>query len=57
MLPTFRPSGDFALVEYLRVSLFGVEKVIKRGDVVVAQSPMEPGKLICKRVIAMASRT
>lgn len=49
MLPTLRAQGDAILVEKLTVAL----RDLHRGDVVVATSPNEPDKLICKRIIAM----
>lgn len=50
MLPTIKAKGEAILVEKLSVPL----KNIKHGDVVIAVSPENPDKLVCKRVIGMA---
>ncbi len=49
MLPTFKSKGETILVEKISVAT----KAIKRGDVIIAVSPNDPDKLICKRIIAM----
>eukprot|EP01018_Ginkgo_biloba_P010905 Gb_30941 [translate_table: standard] len=49
MLPTLNMSGDVLLVERISTRL----GKIKPGDVVVARSPQDPRKTICKRVMGL----
>lgn len=46
MQPTLRASGDAVLVSKLPYTL-------KVGDVIMATSPRDPGRTICKRVLAL----
>lgn len=50
MLPTLSPHGDFVLLSPLSLLLGNLPK---RGDVVVATSPMDPRRTVCKRVLAL----
>lgn len=49
MLPTIEAEGEAVLVEKISISL----RAIQRGDVVVAVSPNDPDRLICKRVVGL----
>lgn len=54
MMPTFHPRkyGTWCLVDQTwHVTGFN------KGEVVLARSPVEPGKILCKRVIAMEGET
>ena len=48
MLPTLSSKGDAILVEKVSVAA----KTLGRGDVIIAVSPNNPDRLICKRIIA-----
>lgn len=50
MLPTLSPHGDFVLLSPLGLLLGHLPS---RGDVVVATSPMDPRRTVCKRVLAL----
>jgi len=49
MMPTFNPSGDLTLVEHWTPT----HCAIRRGDIVVAQSPAQPNKTVVKRVVGL----
>lgn len=49
MLPTLRAEGDVILVEKISVA----NRLLKHGDVIIAASPNNPDRLICKRIIGM----
>lgn len=51
MLPTLRSKGDAILVEKVSVAA----KALSHGDVIIAVSPNNPDKLICKRIIAFVT--
>lgn len=51
MLPTLQVYGDIVLVD----SRAQEHKNIRFGDVVVSISPMNPGRVICKRVVGLVS--
>ena len=51
MLPTIANEGDYVFVEKISVPL----GLIRRGDIVVSTSPIEPNKLLCKRVLSMVN--
>jgi inner membrane protease subunit 1 len=54
MLPTISHSGDWVLVSPLPYSpLFRPHIPPKRGDLVFAISPTDPGATVCKRVIGV----
>lgn len=53
MLPSLGPTGDLLLVEHITPKL----RKLKRGDVVVAFSPIEPHQRVCKRVIGLPGDT
>ncbi|KAJ3103977.1 hypothetical protein HDU97_009632 [Phlyctochytrium planicorne] len=50
MLPTFNIGGDLVLVEYLSWKWF---RKVDRGEVVVAISPLNPHRAICKRILGL----
>jgi len=52
MIPTLADSGDWILVD--KWHTIGN---VTYGDVIVATSPVEPTKSVCKRIIALASDT
>lgn len=49
MLPTLNTKGDVILVEKFSVPM----ERLRRGDIIIATSPEDPKKLICKRIIGM----
>ncbi len=49
MLPTFNPSGDMVLVDLL----FWKFKPLEAGSIMVYQSPVDPDKLVVKRLIGL----
>ena len=49
MLPTFGPERELLLVENLSPQL----RSLRRGDVVVAFSPIHPRQRVCKRIVAL----
>lgn len=49
MLPTFNATGDVVLLNRF-CTLLGT---LKRGDVVIADSPSKPGQKVCKRIVAV----
>lgn len=49
MLPTFSVTGDVVLVDRLSTRF----RKIKQGDIVVALSPENPRRSVCKRVIGL----
>lgn len=49
MLPTFDITGDFVLAERMSVR-FGK---VRKGDVVLVRSPINPRKIVTKRVTGM----
>ncbi|RDB28390.1 Mitochondrial inner membrane protease subunit 1 [Hypsizygus marmoreus] len=51
MLPTFAHEGEVVIENRLSYRLF--PERLSRGDLVVLQSPIEPGHIICKRIIGM----
>jgi inner membrane protease subunit 1 len=69
MLPTLSHQGDFVLISPIPLRFFesrmgraargaqedeeGGEWGIKRGDIVIATSPTDPSKTVCKRVIGL----
>ena len=55
MLPTMNVTGDLVLEDTLSRHLSPPR--IKRGDLVTLQSPQEPTKTICKRVIGLPGDT
>ncbi|KAJ3176896.1 IMP1 inner mitochondrial membrane peptidase-like, partial [Irineochytrium annulatum] len=50
MLPTFSIWGDLVLVEYVT---WKWRRKLDRGDVVVAVSPLNPQRYICKRLVGL----
>lgn len=55
MLPTLADHGEFVIEDRLSYRLF--PNMLRRGDLVILQSPIEPGRSICKRVIGMPGDT
>jgi len=53
MMPTFGTAGDIVLVEHMTPRL----RRLKRGDVVIAQSPTNPKQTICKRITGLGGDT
>ena len=51
MLPTFNQTGDVVLMERVTTRVL---KKFSRGDVVISQSPTNPGQTVCKRIRATA---
>ncbi|KAJ3115039.1 hypothetical protein HDU96_001266 [Phlyctochytrium bullatum] len=49
-IPTFNIGGDLVLVEYIT---WKWQRKLERGDVVVALSPLNPHRAICKRVLGL----
>ncbi|KAF8577065.1 LexA/Signal peptidase [Ramaria rubella] len=55
MLPTMRSEGELVLEDTLSLRLSPFN--ISRGDLVTFQSPMEPEKTVCKRVMGLPGDT
>lgn len=56
MLPTMGPYNELVLEDRLSIRLSRdpiTSKTIRRGDLVVATSPLDPSLAICKRVIGL----
>ncbi|GLB36341.1 putative peptidase S24-like [Lyophyllum shimeji] len=51
MLPTLAHDGELVIEDRLTWRLF--PERLSRGDLVVLQSPLEPGRIICKRILGM----
>lgn len=49
MLPTIAAEGEVVLVDKISPQL----SLLKKGQVIVACSPNDPNKLICKRIVGM----
>ncbi|KAI9204019.1 peptidase S24/S26A/S26B/S26C [Polychytrium aggregatum] len=49
MLPTFNFVGDWVVVEFLS----SLKRDYKFGDVVVAVSPLDPKRAVCKRILGL----
>ncbi|CAN0881676.1 Mitochondrial inner membrane protease subunit 1 [Linum grandiflorum] len=49
MLPTLNYSGDVLLIEHLSHRLGKLEP----GDIVLVRSPVEPRKIVAKRIVGM----
>ncbi|KAI6132667.1 LexA/Signal peptidase [Pisolithus croceorrhizus] len=54
MLPTFDASGEIAVESILSYRLF---PDLVRGELVSLKSPLNPGRIVCKRVIGLAGDT
>ena len=52
MLPAINEEGDVILVD--KTSRWSWLRKLKVGDVVIVQSPSEPGMVVCKRITALA---
>jgi mitochondrial inner membrane protease subunit 1 len=55
MLPTMSVSGEIVLENILWFRLF--PSSLKRGDLVTVRSPLDPARIICKRVLGLAGDT
>jgi len=51
MLPTLADHGEYVIED--RFSLWLFPGSLRRGELIVLQSPIEPGRSICKRIIGM----
>jgi len=51
MIPTFANSGEVVLEELLSLRLF--PNSLTRGDLITVESPLTPGRMICKRLIGL----
>lgn len=51
MLPTLAHEGELVIEDRLSYYLF--PERLARGDLAILQSPLEPGRVICKRILAM----
>ena len=51
MLPTLADNGEYVIEDRLSLRLFPGR--LRRGDLVVLQSPIDPKQSICKRIIGM----
>ncbi len=49
MLPTFNTIGDVVIVDRLSST-----RNVRKGDVVVSNSPVNPGQAVCKRVAGLS---
>ncbi|PWA00176.1 hypothetical protein BB558_003767 [Smittium angustum] len=50
MLPTINTQGDWVVVNKLFGNRF---KSLKTGDIVISTSPLDPGRLVIKRIAGM----
>ena len=55
MLPTLAESGEIVIEDSISVRL-NPEK-LQRGELVILKSPVEPQRIICKRIIGLAGDT
>lgn len=51
MLPTLAYDGELVIEDRVSYRLF--PERLSRGDLVILQSPLEPGRIICKRILGM----
>ena len=51
MIPTFANSGEVVLEELLSLRLF--PNSLARGDLITVESPLTPGRMVCKRLIGL----
>ncbi|KAH9486749.1 Mitochondrial inner membrane protease subunit 1 [Psilocybe cubensis] len=51
MLPTFAVEGEIVIEDFITYRLFPDK--MKRGDLLIVRSPIEPTKVICKRLIGL----
>lgn len=51
MMPTLGYEGEIAVEDRITYRLFPDR--LRRGDLVVVQSPIQPGHIICKRILGM----
>ncbi|KAJ3493717.1 hypothetical protein NLJ89_g10953 [Agrocybe chaxingu] len=51
MLPTLADSGEIVIEEFLTYRFF--PEKLQRGDLITVESPIERGRVICKRLIGL----
>ncbi|KAF9457091.1 peptidase S24/S26A/S26B/S26C [Collybia nuda] len=51
MLPTLAHEGEIVIEDRLTYRIF--PQRISRGDLVTLKSPLEPGRIVCKRIIGL----
>lgn len=51
MLPTLANEGELVIEDRLTYRLY--PNTLSRGDIITLESPLEPGRIICKRVIGL----
>ncbi len=51
MLPTFATSGELVLED--RLSLRHLRSPLVRGDLLVIESPLQRGQMVCKRLLGL----
>ena len=51
MIPTFANSGEVVLEELLSLRLF--PDSLARGELITVESPLTPGRMVCKRLIGL----
>jgi len=51
MLPTLANEGELVIEDRLTLRLFPDR--LSRGDLITLKSPVEPGRIVCKRVIGL----
>ncbi|CAA7266619.1 unnamed protein product [Cyclocybe aegerita] len=51
MLPTLADSGEMVIEEFLTYRFF--PEKLQRGDLITVESPIERGRVICKRLIGL----
>ncbi|PPQ72717.1 hypothetical protein CVT26_003012 [Gymnopilus dilepis] len=55
MLPTLANSGEVIIEDCLTYRLFPHK--LARGDLIILESPIAPGRMICKRIIGLPGDT
>lgn len=53
MLPTFNMIGDWLVIEKFTMKLWPDGSKLRRGDVIVAVSPVKPTSIVTKRILGM----
>lgn len=51
MLPTFNAEGDIVIEDRFSIKFFPSK--IERGELVTLKSPIEPNRVVCKRIIGL----
>jgi mitochondrial inner membrane protease subunit 1 len=55
MLPTLAESGEIVIED--RISIHLNPEKLQRGELIILNSPLEPQRVICKRIIGLAGDT